>query len=97
MHPTHRTPDGSYCNCPWGPGVADPYVSNKDREVVGSKESMWHEAAKIDWLRDPEKRPDLATPEAQQFIDALENHLGPKYDKLYPWLVNESQIGKPAD
>lgn len=97
MHPTHRTSDGSYCNCPWGPGVADPYVSNKDREVVGSKEAMWHEASKIEWLRDPEKNPHLATPEAQQFLDALEHQLGPKYDKLFPWLVNESQIGKPAD
>lgn len=86
MRKYHKNVNGHRCKCPWGSVNNDPYVSGRDREVFGSaKESMWHEAAKLDWLMD---RPDMQTPEAQDFLNDLSVHF-PKHDPLYPWMVRE--------
>src|SRR4051794_18347892 len=83
----HRNPNGHWCWCPFGGANAEPYAGPQDLEKYGSKEAMWHEAAKIDWLRG---REDMQDPHWQKFLDKLEQHF-PDHDKLYPWLAREAK------
>lgn len=89
--PVHRHANGHWCHCSFG--NKDPYVSPQEREVYGHKESVWHEASKLEWLR---ARPDLQHPHHQRFLDRLELAY-PDHDALYPWLVREQKKGRIAD
>lgn len=86
----HRNTNGNYCRCPWGVGNADPYTSNQNREVVGKDHtSMWHEASKLEWLRERgDKHPGM-----DEFLDYLERHV-PEHDPLFPWLAREWKKGR---
>lgn len=84
MRKLHRNPNGNWCRCPFGQN-SDPYTPDRDREIVGStRESMWHEASKLDWLRSRgDKHPGF-----DEFLRYLELNV-PEYDSLFPWLVRE--------
>src|SRR5436190_10749072 len=84
MRKFHRNPNGHWCRCPWGPNNADPYTGPQDAEIVGSVTSMWHEAAKLEWLRGREDKKEGY----QKFLDYLEQHV-PEHDPLFPWMVRE--------
>jgi hypothetical protein len=88
---SHRHPNGHWCHCPFG--NQDPYIAPAQREAYGSKLSLWHEASKLDWLRD---RPDMQHHEAQRLLDRLELTY-PDHDALYPWLVREHKKGRVND
>ncbi len=87
----HRNPNGNWCYCPWGGGNTDPYHTPQNREAYGSvtHESMWHEASKLEWLRD---RPDMQDHDSRRFLTHLEQHF-PKHDPLFPWMVKQWKKG----
>lgn len=60
-----------------------------DQEVYG-KTAVFHEAAKLEWLRG---RPDMQTDEHQKFLDKLERS-HPEHDALFPWLARERKKGR---
>lgn len=88
--PVHRHPNGHWCHCPFG--LKDPYTPPEEREVYGHKESTWHEASKLDWLRE---RGDK-DPTFDRFLDRLELAY-PDHDSLYPWLARERKKGRIND
>lgn len=90
----HYNHRGEICHCPWGGG------KHRD-ERLGSI----REASKLDWLMD---RPDMQTPEGQQFLnfvqgkgvkgdEVLSPYSGPVHadaDKMLPWLAREWKKGR---
>ena len=79
----HVSPSGNLCAC--------LYHSSAQIENQG----MVKQADKMnDFLMNPTSRPDLQTPEAQQFLNTLrDNYLTPKTDQLMPWLAREWKNG----
>lgn len=85
----HFGPTGQVCHCPWGHHV--------DPEHLGSVK----EASKLEWL---EGRPDMQTPEGQEFLKNVRGRGGSlvedgtgynafsdfsKADKMLPWMARE--------
>jgi hypothetical protein len=89
-HRAHYNPEGQPCHCPWG--------WDEDGEHLGSVK----EASKLEWL---EGRPDMQTPEGQQFLNLTKglNGIG-QYDqysdftkgadKMLPWIAREWKKGR---
>lgn len=74
------------------PKLAKRLVDEDPREVV----STYKLADKFnDFLMNPKARPDLQTPEAQQFLQSLQDHyLNEKTDEMMPWLTREWKKGR---
>lgn len=73
------------------PELAQRLVDEDIRKVV----STYKLADKFnDFLMNPKARPDLQTPEAQEFLSRLKNYHNPKTDALMPWLTREWKKGR---
>lgn len=80
----HTGYHGQPCNCLWH--IA-PKVHQARMQKAADKFN--------DFLMDPQARPDLQTPEAQQFLQTLQQrYLNDKTDVLMPWLVREWKKGR---
>lgn len=87
-----------------GPQDARPFdpEDQHDEAFGGPNDDPFHEArnawifeaARLDELRDPRRRADLATPEGQAILDALERYHSHKNDILMPFLANQWKQGK---
>ena len=89
-HRAHYNPQGQPCHCPWG--------HSEDGEHLGSVK----EASKLEWL---EGRPDMQTPEGQQFLNLAKGlNANGQYDqysdytkgadKMLPWMAREWKKGR---
>lgn len=68
-----------------------PALSQASGEYIASI----HVADKLnDFLMNPQARPDLQTPEAQQWLGYLQNVSTPKVDPMTPWLTREWKKGR---
>lgn len=74
------------------PELAKRLIDEDPQEVVSS----FKMADKFnDFLLNPKARPDLQTPEAQQFLTTLKlGYHNPKTDPLLPWLTREWKKGR---
>lgn len=73
------------------PELAKRLATEDPHEVVAT----YKLADKLnDFLRNPQSRPDLQTPDAQQFLDVLDRYHSPKTDPMMPWLTREWKKGR---
>lgn len=76
---------------PHDPELAKRLVEEDPREVIAT----FKFADKFnDFLMNPKARPDLQTPEAQQFLQALKGYHNTKTDAMMPWLTREWKKGR---
>lgn len=78
---------------PGDPGSGDPATYGLHDPRYGN----WQKFADKfnDFLNNPQARPDLQTPEAQQFLQQLQgSYLNDKTDELMPWLTREWKKGR---
>lgn len=67
---------------------------NEEPQHLGSRLAWVFVSDRMDFLQDPEKRPDLQTPEAQAFLNALRAYHSDKNDVMMPFLVKEWKQGR---
>lgn len=75
------------------PELAQRLLDEDPREVV----STYKLADKLnDFLRNPKARPDLQTPEGQEFLNTLDKggYVNAKTDPLTPWMTKEWKKGR---
>lgn len=74
------------------PDLAERIAKGDPREIVAA----YKFADKMnDFLMNPKARPDLQTPEAQDFLNKVRNkYWSPKTDELMPWLTREWKKGR---
>ncbi len=78
---------------PGDPGSGDPL----EYGLRDPRQGSWHKVADKfnNFLMNPQARPDLQTPEAQQFLQTLQgSYLNDKTDDLMPWLAREWKKGR---
>lgn len=74
----------------------DPLLAAKLEEDPRGTVASYKFADKLnDFLRNPKARPDLQTPEAQDFLNTIErNYHNERTDPLMPWLAREWKKGR---
>lgn len=86
----HVGANGQECHCLWhsaSSGDVDPKVGKSAKVVVADKLN--------DFLRSPQARPDLQTPEAQEFLNHVDQfYHNDQTDALTPWLTREWKKGR---
>lgn len=85
----HTGYHGQPCYCLW-------HVPDQQRQAKVAKSDLTKIADKFnDYLLNPQARPDLQEPEAQEFLSTLQNrYLNDKTDPLMPWLTREWKKGR---
>lgn len=91
---THVGHHGKPCKCLYHPENQDVI----QRQAMRVEAGFHRFADKLnDFLMNPTARPDLQKPEAQQFLQYLQqNYHNPQTDELMPWLVREWKKGRVA-